>query len=209
MNDASSRNQLTFRIQFDHLPVYSPPPGIPESYPPIFSPYYHFMFSTGWSYGKSFRGFVPVSLPHMAIFRPETQTDPGLPEDLKNGARFGAGQRLGDSAFWFNAYSLSFGCPGGSTSETCDVAVTGYKYSPQAGDEYKAHVQLFHIPTCASSAQNCTFTTLNLDGGFRGLTGLLFNATVGASSSAWVLDDLRLDWYDDSCAAGQLRSQSA
>lgn len=165
------------------------------------------MFSEGWTYGKAYERFVPVTAPNMAIFQPETEDDPDMPNDLKDGARISVGPRLADSKFWFNAYSLSFGCPGNLTEVPCEVSVSGFKYSPQAGAEYKAHVQVIEISTCASE-RSCNLTTINLDDEFRGLTGILFNATTHGAANDWVLDDLNLDWYDNSCGAGRLRSHS-
>lgn len=42
---------------------------------------------------------------------------------------------------------------------------------------------------------------------FRSLTGLEFIATIGGTPVTWFMDDLRLGWSNNTCAAGLRRNQ--
>ncbi|KAL1886134.1 hypothetical protein Plec18167_000063 [Paecilomyces lecythidis] len=185
-----------FQINFDRLPT----PPTPDLFPPIFNPYDHFFFTSGWSYGISFGGYSPASPPYLAVH----QQSPSL--GTYGDAAFSVGPRLADDRFWFNASSLFFGCRGPELAY-CEVTVSAFKYSPQATAEYKAYEHHYFIPAC-SKTSDCPLPRLDLNSKFKGLTGMAFSATVANISVAWVIDDIQLGWYNNTCAAGEVRAHS-
>ncbi|KAG5205851.1 hypothetical protein GTR04_6781 [Trichophyton interdigitale] len=193
-----------FKINFDDLPVYSPGKNQTAAFPPIFNPYHHFFFSSGWSYGPPpAEPFTPVSNPHIGIHVP-TKRDGEKPQSK---GEFGGGPRASQKLFWFDAFSAQVGCSTGNTSHSCELTVQGLKYSAESGTEIRAGVSRFMIPPCREP-KHCILTEVLFGDGFSGLSGIEIEAQMDGRAAMWYIDDILLRWYDDTCAAGIERQRS-
>ncbi|EFQ97543.1 hypothetical protein MGYG_00584 [Nannizzia gypsea CBS 118893] len=193
-----------FKISFDDLPVYSPGKNQTAAFPPIFSPYHHFFFSSGWSYGPPSAGpFAPVSYPHIGIHVP-TKRNGGKTQSK---GIFGGGSRASQRLFWFDAFSAEVGCDNGNSTHTCELTIQGLKYSAESGTEVRAGITKFAIPPCHES-KHCTLTDVLFGDGFNGLSGIEIEAQVAGRAVMWYIDDILLRWHDDTCAAGIKRQRS-
>ncbi|KAK2857275.1 hypothetical protein FQN49_004861 [Arthroderma sp. PD_2] len=193
-----------FTINFDDLPSYSPGKDQKAAYPPIFSPYHHFFFSGGWSYGPPpAEPFAPVSNPHIGIYVPAGKK--GVKARPKG--EFGAGPRAAKKLFWFDAFVGHAGCDNGNSTMPCELTVTGLKYSAESDTEIPAGTSKFVIPPCIGP-KHCNLTRLIFGDGFSGLSGMEIEARVGGKAVTWYVDDLKLRWHDDTCAAGIERQRS-
>ncbi|KLJ08504.1 hypothetical protein EMPG_16047 [Blastomyces silverae] len=199
-----------FTMDFDDLPRFSPSINDTAPFPPIFNPYNHLFFSDGWSYGPPpTEPYPPTSNPHIGIYIPEKSEDNrGSPyAGLLAGGEFGAGPRRSLDTFWFDAYSANFGCDNGSANTTCAVAVSAVRYSAQTKTEESAGTRRFVIPPCPGY-RNCTLSPLDFGDSFRGISGLKFSASVQDKPVIFFVDDIKMNWYNNTCAAGLERLRS-
>ncbi|EFE41956.1 hypothetical protein TRV_03313 [Trichophyton verrucosum HKI 0517] len=189
---------------FDDLPVYSPGKNKTTAFPPIFSPYHHFFFSSGWSYGPPpAEPFTPVSNPHIGIHVPTKQEG----EKPQSKGEFGGGPRASHKLFWFDAFSAQVGCNTGNSSRACELTIQGLKYSAESGTEIRAGVSRFTIPPCREP-KHCILTEVLFGDGFSGLSGIEIEAQMDGRATMWYIDDILLKWHDDTCAAGIERQRS-
>ncbi|EFE31934.1 uncharacterized protein ARB_01187 [Trichophyton benhamiae CBS 112371] len=189
---------------FDDLPVYSPGKNKTTAFPPIFSPYHHFFFSSGWSYGPPpTEPFTPVSNPHIGIHVPTKREG----EKPQSKGEFGGGPRASQKLFWFDAFSAQVGCNTGNTSRACELTVQGLKYSAESGTEIRAGVSRFTIPPCREP-KHCILTEVLFGDGFSGLSGIEIEAQMDGRATMWYIDDILLKWHDDTCASGIERQRS-
>ncbi|PGH18642.1 hypothetical protein AJ80_04389 [Polytolypa hystricis UAMH7299] len=190
-----------FSITFDDLPRFNRQKNKAELFPPIFTPYHHLSFGNGWTYtNPPHEPYTPISSPYVGMFRP----------NLKQGlsvARFGSGARAAADAYWFDAHSTFFGCDSFTANRFCNVTASAYRYSTEVKKEVLAATRSFSIPSCPSP-RNCTLTPLSFGEGFHGLSRLQFEATVENLPIHFFLDDIKLKWHNNTCAAGKIRSQS-
>ncbi|OJD21291.1 hypothetical protein ACJ73_07369 [Blastomyces percursus] len=199
-----------FTMDFDKLPRFSPSNNDTAAFPPIFNPYNHLFFSDGWSYGPPpTEPYPPTSNPHIGIYIPEKRKDNrGSPyAGLLDGGEFGAGPRSSLDTFWFDAYSANFGCDNGSTNTTCAVTVSAVRYSAQTKIEETAGTRSFAIPPCPGY-RNCMLSPLDFGDSFRGISGLKFSASVQDKPVIFFVDDIKMNWYNNTCAAGLERLRS-
>ncbi|OAX85149.1 hypothetical protein ACJ72_00484 [Emergomyces africanus] len=199
-----------FTMNFDDLPRYSPSNNNTASFPPIFNPYNHLFFSDGWSYGPPpTEPYPPASNPHIGIYVPEKNKDNrGSPyAGLLSGGEFGAGPRSSLNNFWFDAYSAYFGCDNGSTNTTCAVTVSAVRYSTKTSTEEAAGTRKFTLLPCPGY-KNCTLSPLDFGDSFRGISGLQFSASVQDKPVIFFVDDIKMNWYNNTCAAGLERLRS-
>ncbi|OJD15629.1 hypothetical protein AJ78_04121 [Emergomyces pasteurianus Ep9510] len=199
-----------FTMDFDDLPRYSLSNNNTASFPPIFNPYNHLFFSDGWSYGPPpTEPYPPASNPHIGIYVPDKNKDNrGSPyAGLLSGGEFGAGPRSSLNTFWFDAYSAYFGCDNGSANTTCAVTVSAVRYSTKTNAEEAAETRKFTLPPCPGY-KNCTLSPLDFGDSFRGISGLQFSASVQDKPVILFVDDIKMNWYNNTCAAGLERLRS-
>ncbi|EEH08988.1 conserved hypothetical protein [Histoplasma capsulatum G186AR] len=199
-----------FTMDFDDLPRYSPSDNDTAPFPPIFNPHNHLFFSDGWSYGPPpTEPYPPTSNPHIGIYIPEKSKDNrGSPyAGLLAGGAFGAGPRSSLNTFWFDAYSANFGCDNGFSNTTCAVTVSAVRYSTLTKTEEAAGIRKFTLPPCPGY-KGCTLSPLDFGDSFRGISGLQFSASVRNKSVILFVDDIKMNWYNNSCAAGLERLRS-
>ncbi|KAG5297348.1 hypothetical protein I7I48_06434 [Histoplasma ohiense] len=199
-----------FTMDFDDLPRYSPSNNDTAPFPPIFNPHNHLFFSDGWSYGPPpTEPYPPTSNPHIGIYIPEKSKDNrGSPyAGLLAGGAFGAGPRSSLNTFWFDAYSANFGCDNGFSNTTCAVTVSAVRYSTLTKTEEAAGIRKFTLPPCPGY-KGCTLSPLDFGDSFRGISGLQFSASVRDKSVILFVDDIKMNWYNNSCAAGLERLRS-
>ncbi|PGH02916.1 hypothetical protein GX51_04372 [Blastomyces parvus] len=193
-----------FTMDFDNLPRFSPSDNNTASFPPIFNPYSHLFFSDGWSYGPPpTEPYPPTSNPHVGIYIPaKSEENDGSPyAGLLAPGEFGAGPRKSLDFFWFDVYSANFGCDNGSANTSCAVTVSAVRYSTQTKTEEAAGSRRFTIPPCPGY-RNCRLFPLDFGDNFRGISGLKFSASVQDKPAIFFVDDIKMNWYNNTCAAG-------
>jgi hypothetical protein len=202
-----------FTINWDDKPLYIPDSLDDEPYAPVFNPYHHLFFANGFSYYAPDHSLThpatydPVSGPNVAIYK----VDPFITiddRDQKIGnmlpGAIGAGPRADDSVYWFDAFSAELGCDNGG-SAPCNMTISGYNWNESTQVEEKTIMQYAQIPPC-NLLQDCILEHVQLQD-FRGLSSIRFEAIVdGATLKSWVVDNLSLKWFDDSCEAGIKRT---
>ena len=106
---------------------------------------------------------------------------------------------------WFNAYSAYFGCAL-SGLEPCTLRVSGYRYDPVLKEEVLVAEQNATIPACWGYI-DCHLTQIFFNDQFRALSGIQFNAYTYLLGIPQVhmVDDLQMEWYNNTCSAGILR----
>ncbi|KAK2808372.1 hypothetical protein FQN50_004757 [Emmonsiellopsis sp. PD_5] len=197
-----------FTMNFDDLPGYSTKNNDTAPLPPIFNPHRHFFFSNGWSYGPPpTQPYRPVSKPHLGIYEPSSDPkDKGSPyAGLQAGGSFGAGPRAHKNAFWFDAYSAYFGCD--SPKKICKVTVSAAKYSAAIKKEKLAKTLTFDVPPCPAR-KNCDLHAVNFGNSFRGISSIQFSAMVDEKPVKFFIGDIKMNWYNNTCAAGLERIRS-
>lgn len=117
----------------------------------------------------------------------------------------GAGDRASESAFWFNAYSAYVGCEN-EGPEVCTFEVSGYTYN--GGLKETLTYQQNHTIAGCPGYKNCQLEKIMFPESMVGLSGVRFQAFVGDEKRVWFMDNLALGWYNNTCAAGLLRSES-
>ena len=116
---------------------------------------------------------------------------------------FGAGPRYAESAYWIDVYSAYLGC-NNSGPANCKISFNGYVYEPNFGNIVLDALQVVYQPPCAGLS-DCTLVQHNLNDEFRSLVGLQVVATVDNVPVSYFMDDLKVGWSNNSCAAGKLR----
>ncbi len=122
--------------------------------------------------------------------------------DNSNTGEFGAGDNQIHPCYKLKAYGASLGCD--STGPNCDWQITAVKYNPVTLSSEEVHTQFISTPACPGLAR-CPLVPLTFDGGFQDLSAIRINVTVAGLEKIWWMDDIRMGWYDNSCAAGNCR----
>lgn len=202
-----------FTMNWDDEPAYVQTSVTDPPYAPVFNPYHHLFFASGFAYYNpsdaltQVEPYVPVSGPNVAIFNvdynesladwnnaDETGMLPGT---------VGAGPRANDQAYWFNAYSVDLGCDNGGP-RPCNMTITGYKWDEGLGQEQESIYHETQIPAC-NVFDDCELQPVDL-AGFEGLSSIRFKAVVDNDQlESFVLDNFSMGWYDESCSAGVKR----
>lgn len=201
-----------FTINWDDQPLYVQDTEDDPPYAPVFNPYHHLFFANGLSYYAPDYSIThpgtydPVSGPNVAIFRVDATTSID-DRDKKVGnmlpGAIGAGPRVDDRIYWFNAYSAELGCENGG-SVPCNMTISGYTWNKSTLLEDRAVVQYAQIVPC-NQLEDCVLEHVALND-FHGLSSIRFEAAVdGATLKSWVVDNLSMEWYDNSCEAGLKR----
>ncbi|KAF1916044.1 hypothetical protein BDU57DRAFT_449507 [Ampelomyces quisqualis] len=172
------------------------------------NPYHHLFYANGYTdVPDKWEPFPAISQPNVAMFLPLTgrllpnQPFAGtlLPGEL------GAGPRASVRAYWFNAYSGYFGCALSGITP-CVLRISGYRYDEAVKGEVLVAEQNTTIAACWGYI-NCRLSEVRFNSEFRALSGIQFNAfTAGLGiPQVHMMDDLALEWYNNSCSAGILR----
>ncbi|KAH7410194.1 hypothetical protein DE146DRAFT_604395 [Phaeosphaeria sp. MPI-PUGE-AT-0046c] len=172
------------------------------------NPYHHLFYANGYTdVPDKWEPYPAISQPNVAMFLPLTgrlvpnQPFAGtlLPGEL------GAGPRASVSAYWFNAYSGYFGCALNGVTP-CLLRIWGYRYDARLKEEVVVAEQNTTIPACYGYIR-CRLTQVTLHEQFRGLSGIQFKAfTAGLGiPQVHMMDDLQMEWYNNTCSAGILR----
>lgn len=172
------------------------------------NPYHHLFYANGFTYiPDKWEPFPAISQPNVAMFLPLTGRL--LPNTAFAGTllpgELGAGPRASVSAYWFNAYSAYFGCAlNGLTG--CSLRISGYRYDTMLQGEVLVVEQNVTIPACWGYI-NCQLTQVFFNDEFRALSGIQFNAYTSSLGIPQVhmMDDLQMEWYNNTCSAGILR----
>ena len=137
------------------------------------------------------------------MYRASGTASDGSPEaGLEVSGEIGAGPHSSDSAYWINAYSAYLGCTDGSIS-ACLLTIHGYV----EGQKEPIVTQIAEVPSCPGF-KGCKLLYIAFGGSFQNLTGLQITAAVGIQAVDYYMDDLKLGWSDNTCAA-QLERSSA
>lgn len=174
----------------------------------ITNPYHHLFYANGFAtVSDKWEPYPAVSQPNVAMFLPLTGRL--LPSTRFAGTllpgEVGAGPRASVSAYWFNAYSGFFGCALNGITP-CTLRISGYRYEAGAKQEVVVAEQNVTIPACWGYI-NCRLVQVFFNEQFRALSGIQFRAytyNLGIPQ-VHVMDDLEMEWYNNTCSAGILR----
>jgi hypothetical protein len=177
----------------------------------IISPYHHFCWGDGWSYvPPPSDPYPPQSGKMLGQFEPDVNgTQSQSPMNIPPSS-FGDGSRRADNNYWFSATTAWVGCDNGSNnlSDTCDFVATSYQWDEYTQTEVVAATQHFKIPPCPNLVQ-CQLSMITFNYLFYKMTALSFYANVQGQISGFWIDSIGMDWYNNTCAAGQARISNA
>jgi hypothetical protein len=169
------------------------------------NPYHHLFYANGYAnVPDMWEPYPSISQPNVAMFLPLLKGL--LPNRPFAGTllpgEIGAGPRASVSAYWFNAYSGYFGC-GLNGVTPCILRISGYRYDTVLKQEVLVVEQNATIPACWLYI-GCRLKQIVFNDQFRGLSGIQFNAyTAGLGiPEIHMIDDLQMEWYNNSCSAG-------
>jgi hypothetical protein len=201
-----------FTLDFDDLPAFSGDEDITQA-PPIFSPYHHLTFSSGYVHSSQpSQPFAPHSGDQLAVFLASgngtndtmwhkdgfsanaPRTEPGEITD---------GPYDGLPAFWFNARGAWLGCDNDGP-EPCVFNITGWTWNSQLSDEVAAYNTQLELPACPRF-ENCQLQHVDFPESVRGLSGIQIQAYANNEPRMFFMDDLELSWFDNTCSAGMQR----
>lgn len=201
-------------MTFDNLPPYSTsdPQNVTDG-PPIWDRYDHFYWTSGYRFGPPPNAnYSPIgSL--MAEYNP---LDAGPEYSDAEGrflpGSFGAGPRITNNIYWFDATSAYFGCNNTKPDFLCTITATGYRWTTRAApdgsiagsQEVVANSQNFTLPPCVYPPCMLTQVYFDVDN-FKGLSTLNLEARSGDEVMGFFLDSFELTWSNDTCAAGLAR----
>ncbi|KAL8807333.1 MAG: hypothetical protein Q9200_004713 [Gallowayella weberi] len=189
--------------QFDDLPQFSADAETTDI-PPIFNPYHKLFFNGGFGYvPPPDDPFAPISPPQLAVYNyhNDSSSSQSIDAGLEIHGELGAGPRVHESAYWIDAYSVWIGCANGGPTD-CQIDLIGY-------DAFNAAIARMTLlqPPCPGLV-NCKLAQITFPGDFRDLAGLQVLAYVNKSPVTFYMDDLSLEWSNNTCAA-QLERSSA
>jgi hypothetical protein len=178
---------------------------------PLFNPYHQFDFSDGFTvvpppkapYNPSSPPLFVQFISNFNVDGTNTQAGPNTAEEGTTG-QISDGDVDQTGCFRFNVYGASMGC--NSTGPACDFIFSGYQLDASR-NEVLVQTQTKSIPACPGLS-NCNLTDVDLDNSFNNLAFVRVNVTVDGQPKMWWMDDLRLGWYDNSCAMGLCRQQT-
>jgi hypothetical protein len=172
------------------------------------NPYHHFFYANGFTYvPDKWEPYPAISQPNIALFLPlNGRLLPNTPfaGTLLPG-ELGAGPRASVTAYWFNAFSGYFGCALSGLTP-CLLRISGYRYDSVLKQEVLVAEQNVTLPACWGYI-NCKLTQVFFNDQFKALSGIQFNAYTSQLGIPQVLmmDDLQMEWYNNTCSAGILR----
>lgn len=169
------------------------------------NPYHHLFYANGYTYvPDKWEPYPAMSQPNVAMYLPLTgRLLPNTPfaGTLLPG-EIGAGPRASVTAYWFNAHSGYFGCALSGLTP-CTLRISGYRYDALVQEEVLVAEQNATLPACYGYV-DCQLTQVVFNDEFRALSGIQFNAFTYKLGipQVHVMDDLQLEWYNDTCSAG-------
>lgn len=196
--------------QFDDLPAAGIPSNAPEG-PPIFSPADHFYWGDSWTYGpppaEPYRPQSGDHLGHSVGDGKNKVTGPSGPGEVP-AKGFGAGPRNANQFYWFNPRSAYVQCDfsDAGAATQCDFTATAYRYNAQLKEDRVVATQ--HWPQTRCTTDECDLNEIVFDEPFSNLSAVSFYGVIQGAIVDFYMDSISLDWYDDSCAAGQARASS-
>ncbi|KAF2478088.1 uncharacterized protein BDR25DRAFT_206765, partial [Lindgomyces ingoldianus] len=172
------------------------------------NPYHHLFYANGFAYiPDSWEPYPAISQPNVAMFFPiGGRLLPNTPfAGTMLPGEIGAGPRAGVDAYWFNAYSGFFGCALNGIVP-CTLQISGYRYDATLKQEVLAAEQNVSIPACWGYI-GCRFTQVSFNDSFRALSGIQFAAYIDGLGvpQVFMMDNLQMEWYNNTCSAGILR----
>ncbi|KAL8949366.1 MAG: hypothetical protein Q9222_004516 [Ikaeria aurantiellina] len=190
-----------FTVNFDDLPHFSASSNNTDI-PPIFNPYRKLFWNGGYGYvPPPSDPYAPISPPQLAVYNYNIDSQATIDAGLEFHGELGAGPRANESAYWIDAYSTWIGCANSGPSE-CRLDFIGYdNYNTQIASQ-----TLLQAP-CPELA-NCKLAQVIFTDQFRDLAGLQILAYVNKTPATFYMDDLKLGWSNNTCAA-QLKRSSA
>ncbi|EME81517.1 uncharacterized protein MYCFIDRAFT_140273 [Pseudocercospora fijiensis CIRAD86] len=178
--------------------------------PPLsLRPYRHMLFSNGYVYApKPVEPFVPASPPNVAVFLANgTGFKSGpQPNGLEPGEMGDGPYHEGDPAFFFDAKGAALGCDNAGPGP-CTLEVTSMVWDNRTRDDIPSESQNYTLPAC-EGFQDCQLTKVDFPSSFRKLSGLRMRAVRNQEPRMFFVDDMRMRWADNSCAAGMKRQRS-
>jgi len=196
-----------FTLTFDDSTVSSGDNGLLPVHG-MKNPYHHLFYANGFAYvPDKWEPYAAISQPNIALFLPLGGSL--LPNSAFAGTllpgELGAGPRASVDAYWFNAYSGYFGCALNGITP-CSLRVYGYRYHGALGREVLVAEQEFTLPACPGYV-HCRLTRVTLGAGFEGLSGIQFKAFTQhlGIPQMFMMDNVQLGWWNNSCSAGILR----
>jgi hypothetical protein len=128
------------------------------------------------------------------------------PNDLAPGEIADGPYHEGDPAFFFDAFETYLGCDNAGP-EPCMMEATRYMWDTEARDDVPSLTQNYTLPACEGYRQ-CQLTRVVFPPTFRNMSGIRMRATKGGRPRMFFMDDMKMRWTDDSCAAGMRRQKS-
>jgi hypothetical protein len=88
----------------------------------------------------------------------------------------------------------------------CTLRATGYKWDDAQKREVVVATQNVTLPACPLYIR-CKLTQVTFGTAFRGLSGVRFEAYIPGLGipQGYMMDELKMEWANNSCAAGILR----
>jgi hypothetical protein len=173
------------------------------------NPYHHLFYANGYTdVPDKWEPYPAVSQPNVAMYLPglvgRLLTNQPFAGTLLPG-EMGAGPRALVDAYWFNAYSGYFGCALNGL-EPCRLQISGYRYDAILKTEVLVAQQNATLPACPLYV-HCKLTHVVFNPQFQALSGIQFQAYTDLLGipQIHVMDDLQLEWYNNTCSAGILR----
>ena len=168
----------------------------------VFNPYHSLWFSNG--FGTNDAPFAN-STPNVVYFDPAQSTvDIGSPDAAgADGAEISSGPYMNVTAFWFNAYSVSFAC---DSHEDASCAVAIHMSGRDAG-QVDSHLD-WHFYTLLPPCPNgdCIMSWLDLAGPNSALVSVQIQATVNDQPVPFWMDNFAMGWSNNTCEAARARS---
>jgi hypothetical protein len=196
-----------FTLDFDDT-VVGPGDNTVLSVNGLRNPYHHLFYANGYTdVPDKWEPYPAISQPNVAMFLPLTgrlfASQPFVGSLLPG--EIGAGPRASVSAYWFNAYSGFFGCALNGITP-CLLRISGFRYDNVLKEEVLVAEQNVTIPACWGYI-GCRLKQVLFHDEFRALSGIQFNAfTAGLGiPQVHMMDDLQMEWYNNTCSAGILR----
>lgn len=172
------------------------------------NPYHHLFYANGFTYvPDKWEPYPAISQPNVAMFLPLAGRL--LPNTAFAGTllpgEIGAGPRASVSAYWFNAYSGFFGCALNGLAP-CILRISGYRYDEALKQEVLVAEQNATLPACLGYV-NCQLTQIFFNEQFIALSGIQFSAFTYdlGIPQVHMMDDLQMEWWNNTCSAGILR----
>ncbi|KAF2402555.1 hypothetical protein EJ06DRAFT_345411 [Trichodelitschia bisporula] len=193
-----------FTLTWDDEPLLVSKPNEVD-FTPVFNPYHHMFFSNGYAYvPPPGEPFDAASAPNLAIFLPNaSRTDVGSADGpAVQPGEIGAGPRANSKYFHFGAFSAEMGCDH-SGLDFCQMMITGYGW--EGGKQVVKVRQEVDIPPC-DTMPHCKLSHIGFRQDFRDLSGIQFEAFINGTQRIFVMDNLQLQWTDNSCEAGTYRT---